>query len=139
MLSLDESCFDEPGSYYRFTYAGSIDTVDSDYEYKTFLGESSSLRQCFQLGYSSSVPGLNQCEFVPRNTTLLGQSNVLEWPAMADVGDDDDEDPVRRQILSDRLLPPRILGLHSSHQWGHVAEGCRSITAEDISLETRHR
>lgn len=126
LLSLEDRWFNEPGSYYRFTYNGSLDTRGSDYGCEIFLRECSSLRECFQLGYSYNVPGPNQCEFVSRNAYLLGPSNVLDWPDL--VLETEEEDEAEKK----HLLPPYIRQLHAEGRWGVLEDTCRSISASDI-------
>lgn len=132
LISLEDRWFDEPGSYYRFTYNGSLDTDGNDYGCKIFLRECSSLRHCFQRGYSSIVPGLNHCEFVSRSTYLLRPSNVLDWPDMVWEPEEEDEE----EAAKNRILPPNIRKLHEEGRWGLLDDTCRSITAADIVQHT---
>jgi len=120
ILTLEDRCFNQSNCYYIFTYNGSEDSLGSDYESKIFLQDCSSLKQCFQLGYSNRVPGINHCDFVSNDTPLLRPSNVLDWPKMATALDFDDQDNIERQKVLDNILPPTIRRLHLDRQWGVV-------------------
>ncbi len=120
LLTLEDRWFNESGCSYMFTYNGSLNSLGSDYECKFFLRDCSSLRECFQLGYSKKIVGLNDCEFVSNDTLLLGPSNVLDWPDIAIALEFDHENHEERQKIKDYLLPPYIRQLHLRGQWGAV-------------------
>jgi len=129
LLSMEDHWFEAPGCEYRFIYNGSLDSSGSDYECKNFLQNCSSLRECFELGPSSKVEGVNHCEFVSRDAPLLAPSDVNEWPSLMCPPEDE---KAALQYFMDWLLPSSIRSLHARGQWGAVPSN--SSKTSDLPL-----